>query len=94
MNNLPKYALSAILMISGCANPISPDTRVEYVQVEKPVKVPCRTSGVKKPDDIISTLKPTDDIFVKVKYLLAAKEQRDGYVTELETAVSECNESK
>lgn len=76
------------LALAGCSGRIEP--QVQYVRVEVPVQVPCRTPEVAVPPWAAAGLRKTDSLEVKVRALLAERRQRIGYEKQLEAAVSAC----
>lgn len=92
---LSKTAVVALtLSLAGCLSSAKQPVSIEYVQVDRPVQVPCKVKVPRKPEDIVASLKTSDSLFTKMKYLLAARDQTNGYTTELEAAVNECNANK
>lgn len=83
------------LSVSGCgSNQVETLVQTKYVEVEVPVMVPCRITPVEKPVDLVAGLKKEDDIYYKVKILLADLQLRHGYEPKLETAITSCNLSE
>lgn len=76
------------LALQGCAGRVEP--QVQYVRVEMPVQVPCRTPEVAVPPWAAAGLRKTDSLEVKVRALLAERLQRIGYEKQLVAAVSAC----
>ena len=76
------------LAIAGCSGRVEP--QVQYVRVEVPVQVPCRTPEVAVPPWAAAGLRKTDSLEVKVRALLAERRQRIGYEKQLEAAASFC----
>lgn len=76
------------LALSGCAGKAEPE--VQYVRVEVPVQVPCRTPEVAVPAWAAAGLSRTDSLEVKVRALLAERRQRIGYEKQLAAAVDAC----
>lgn len=81
--------LSSMLFLSACStNPSS----TKPVEVLVPVQVPCKITSPNKPSFAVDNLGIGEDIFEKVKALLAERKQRQGYELELEEAIKACNE--
>lgn len=80
-------AALAGLALVGCAAK-APEVRT--VRVEVPVLVPCRTERVTVPTFAASGLKKSDPLEVKVRALLAERNQRIGYEIELLAASAAC----
>lgn len=80
--------LVLILGLAGCAGKVEP--QVQYVRVEVPVQVPCRTPEVSVPHWAAAGLRKTDSLEVKVRALLAERRQRIGYERLLEASASSC----
>lgn len=59
-------------------------------EVKIPVPVPCQVQNPEKPTLSFPTIKEEDDIFTKVKVLLADKILQEGYTIQLETALQSC----
>nr|WP_256576190.1 hypothetical protein [Pseudomonas sp. URIL14HWK12:I5] len=76
------------LGLAGCSGKVEP--QVQYVRVEVPVQVPCRTPEVAAPAWAAAGLRKTDSLEIKVRALLAERRQRIGYERELEAAASSC----
>ena len=77
-----------VLLLAGCA---SREPVVRTVRVEVPVLVPCKTQAVTVPSWVVSGLKKSDSLEVKVRTLLAERRQRMGYERELVAAVGACH---
>lgn len=77
-----------VLALLGCVSRSAP--QVQYVRVEVPVQVPCRTPYVAVPPWAAVGLRKTDSLEVKVRALLAERRQRIGYERLLEAASSSC----
>ncbi|WP_414155712.1 hypothetical protein [Pseudomonas sp. BNK-43-a] len=80
--------LAGLLLLVGCASKAPP--QIQYVRVEVPVQVPCRTPEVAVPPWSAAGLRKSDSLEVKVRALLAERRQRIGYEKMLEAAVSVC----
>lgn len=76
------------LTLTGCGGQVEP--QVQYVRVEVPVQVSCRTPGVSVPPWAAAGLRKSDSLEVKVRALLAERRQRMGYEKQLEAAVAAC----
>lgn len=76
------------LALAGCSGRVEPPA--QYVRVEVPVQVPCRTPEVDVPPWAAASLRKTDSLEVKVRALLAERRQRIGYEKLLEAAASAC----
>lgn len=78
---------SVLVLLSGCA---THEPVVRTVRVEVPVLIPCKTQAVTVPSWVVSGLKKSDSLEVKVRTLLAERRQRMGYERELVAAVGAC----
>ena len=76
------------MALSGCAGKIEP--QVQYVRVEVPVQVPCRTPEIAVPPWATAGLEKGDSLEVKVRALLAERRQRAGYEKLLEASIGSC----
>ncbi|MEN5033799.1 hypothetical protein [Pseudomonas sp. TWI929] len=76
------------LALAGCGGRTEP--QVQYVRVEVPVQVPCRTPEVDVPPWAAAGIRKTDSLEVKVRALLAERRQRIGYEKQLEASVAAC----
>ena len=76
------------LILLGCAGRVEP--QVQYVRVEVPVQVPCRTPEVAMPAWAAAGLRKADSLEVKVRALLSERRQRIGYEKQLEASVTSC----
>lgn len=76
------------LALLGCARHAEP--QVQYVRVEVPVQVPCRTPDVEVPYWAAAGLRKTDSLEVKVRALLAERRQRIGYESMLRAGNAAC----
>lgn len=76
-----------VIALAGCARR---EPEVRTVRVEVPVLVPCKTQAVTVPSWVVSGLKKSDSLEVKVRTLLAERRQRTGYERELVAAVGAC----
>lgn len=75
-------ALPTCLVLAGC------NTLPQRVEV--PVPVPCRVTVPTKPVWATDTLPPGAGLYERVRALLAERQQRIGYETELEAATKAC----
>lgn len=79
----------SLVFLSACStNP----SNTKPIEVLVPVQVPCKITPPNKPDFAVDNLGIGEDIFEKVKVLLAERQQRKGYELELEEAIKACNE--
>lgn len=79
----------------GCSGtPPEPIVQTEYKVTEVPTLVPCKVKPIEKPVSLVNSLKPEDDLFYKVKVILADLPLRDAYQLKLESAIESCNQSK
>ncbi|MES3709121.1 hypothetical protein QC590_12865 [Pseudomonas putida] len=76
------------LGLAGCAGKSEP--QIQYVRVEVPVEVPCRTPDVAAPPWAAAGLHKTDSLEMKVRALLAERRQRIGYERELKAVNHAC----
>lgn len=83
-----RSGLVLTLGLAGCVGKVEP--QIQYVRVEVPVQVPCRTPEVAVPAWSAADLRKTDSLEVKVRALLAERRQRVGYERHLEAALSAC----
>lgn len=84
-----RSGLVLTLGLAGCAGKVDP--QLQYVRVEVPVQVPCRTPEVSVPAWAAAGLRKTDSLEVKVRALLAERRQRIGYERQLEAALATCS---
>ncbi len=86
---MKKLVLILSILLAACStNP----SNTKPVEVLVPVQVPCKITPPNKPDFAVDNLGIGEDIFDKVKALLAERKQRQGYELELEVAIKSCNE--
>lgn len=78
----------SLLLLNACSTTFSS----KPVEILVPVQVPCKITAPNKPTFAVDNLGIGEDIFEKVKYLLAERKQRIGYELELEEAIKSCNE--
>jgi len=83
-----KYILLAIAL-TGCAS-TPPATKVETIEVKVPVAVKCQTPEPTPPVLVSPTLKKEDDIYTKVKAVLADIETYKAYAIELSASLKSC----
>jgi len=76
-----------LLLLTGCA---STPTRIETQIVKVPITVVCQTPEPIVPTFVTPTIKQEDDIFVKVRAILADNEMYKGYTVELLAALRSC----
>lgn len=76
------------LGLAGCSGKVEP--QVQYVRIEVPVQVPCRTPEVAVPPWAAAGLRKTDSLEVRVRALLAERRQRIGYEHLLKAASESC----
>lgn len=80
--------LGVVVALVGCAGQVEPEPRT--VRVEIPVAVPCRVPAVQEPAWATAMLKKGDSLQVKVRALLAERQQREGYEALLLAAIDAC----
>ncbi|SDI07425.1 hypothetical protein [Pseudomonas panipatensis] len=80
--------LGMVFALAGCVARQEAEPRT--VRVEVPVAVPCRTPAVQEPAWATAMLKKGDTLQVKVRALLAERQQHLGYEAQLVTAVQAC----
>ena len=79
------------LSLSACASmDQAPVVQAKTVTVEVPVPVVCKTPTPPPPDYCFSTLQQSDDLFTKVRCLLADRQASLAYELELLTAFNSC----
>lgn len=84
--------LAFMLLLPGCSG-LTSTPEVVHVPVEVPgPPVPCIVPDVKKPAELVRTLKPEDSIHHKVKVILAERELNRAYKAELEAVINVCNQ--
>jgi len=76
------------LTLAGCCGYVEP--QVQYLRVEVPVPVPCRSPEVAEPPWAAAGLLKSDSLEVKVRALLAERRQRAGYERQLLASVKSC----
>lgn len=76
--------ITAIIFFStvlfGCT---TTKTVTEYKEVKVPIAIPCAVDVPNRPEFFFVQLKDEEDIFVKVKALLADRKLYEGYTNEL-----------
>ncbi|MFZ5959866.1 hypothetical protein ACOXVJ_20385 [Pseudomonas knackmussii] len=77
-----------VVALAGCAGQVEPEPRT--VRVNVPVAVPCRAPAVTEPSWATAALQKGDSLQVKVRALLAERQQRLGYEAQLRAAVLAC----
>lgn len=77
-----------LFALAGCAGQVEPEPRT--VRVEVPVAVPCRVPVVQEPTWATVSLQKGDSLQVKVRALLAERQQHLGYEAQLRAAVMAC----
>lgn len=83
-------AWGVVLMaaLAGCAARQEAEPRT--VRVEVPVAVPCKAPAVQEPTWATAMLQKGDSLEVKVRALLAERQQHLGYEAQLRAAVQAC----
>lgn len=89
MLRISKIVLGFSLVFLSACSTLSNSKPVEILV---PVQVPCKITPPNKPNFAVDNLGIGEDIFEKVKALLAERKQRQGYELELEEAIKACNE--
>lgn len=82
-----RCCLLIVLLMMGCA---TPEVKIEYREVKIPVLVPCIVETPVSPTFYFDRLSLTDDIFEKVKSLLADRKLSQAYINELSGALELC----
>ncbi|CDF82661.1 hypothetical protein PKB_1296 [Pseudomonas knackmussii B13] len=77
-----------LVALAGCA--VRQDAEPRTVRVEVPVVVPCRTPPVQEPTWSTTSVQKGDSLQLKVRALLAERQQHIGYETQLRAAVQAC----
>lgn len=77
--------LVLLLSMAGCAT-----TAPKPVEVRLPVPVPCRVPAIEIPRFATADLRPSDDLQIKVRALLAERQQHLAYETRLRAALDTC----
>jgi hypothetical protein len=86
----PLIASLFALTLTACATPREPEVRT--VEIKVPVAVPCAAPLPAKPDlaDTPAALQGAANLAERVRLLLIGREQRDGYIVELEASTKGC----
>ena len=91
---MKRAILSALLcaLLGACATARPPEPQIVTQEVKVPVPTPCAAQAPARPAfaDDQPAIKAAPDIFERTKLLLAGREQRDGYIGQLEAANSAC----
>lgn len=82
-----RLVLMLLVVLTGCS---TREPEVRIVRVEVPVLVPCKTQEVSVPPWAAASLKKADSLEVKVRALLAERQQRVGYERELFAVFEGC----
>ena len=82
--------IAAAILIAGCATTEKPVITTVIQKVEVPIAVPCKVEIPAKPAFNFNELKEEQDIFDKVKALLADLKLHAGYEEELNAALNSC----
>ncbi len=77
--------LLTVLLLTGCAG-LAP----KVVEVKVPVPVPCKVTPPERPLFAVDGLPIGSDIWEQMKALRAERQQRIGYILELEAVVRAC----
>lgn len=77
-----------VFALAGCVG--RQDAEPRTVRVEVPVAVPCRSPAVQEPTWATASLQKGDSLQVKVRALLAERQQHLGYEAQLRAAVMAC----
>lgn len=79
--------LLAIAALTGCQCP----TKIQYVDRNILVTIPCKTPSIDKPVmPLTDTGAISDDVFTKTKKAVSELDQRRAYEEKLEAAVKAC----
>lgn len=90
MKRLLLFAL--VCLTPGCSWFTSPEVSPEITIREVPgPSIPCRVPVIERPVDMVSALKPEDNIHYKTKVILAERELKRAYQDKLEAAIDVCN---
>lgn len=86
-----KFALLlAPVLIMGCATAPEPAVKVVIQRVEVPVEIPCKAVMPATPGLNFGSLSPEQDIFEKVRALLADRQLSIAHSAELAAALNSC----
>lgn len=88
MKYLIIISLAFLAGITGCAD--TPVSKIEVQKVEVPINVPCKTEEPPAPNYNTPNIKATDDIYVKIRTLLADAQLHAAYDIELLAALRSC----
>lgn len=80
--------MGMLVALAGCAGRQEAEPRT--VRVEVPVAVPCRAPAVQEPSWATASLQKGDSLQVKVRALLAERQQHLGYELLLLAALDAC----
>ena len=89
MHTSKLFIIATLFALSGCAT-TPPIIKVVTQRVEVPVPVACKEITPIAPDYCFIKLKDTDNIYDKVKCLLADQDLSIGYETELLVKFNAC----
>jgi hypothetical protein len=78
------------LFVAGCATTEKPVITTVIQRVEIPIAVPCKAEVPTRPDFNFDKLTEQQDIFEKVKAMLADLKLHLGYEEELSAALNSC----
>ena len=94
MNTMRIYLISVLCLVGAAACTTSPEPRVEVQRVLVPVPTFCEVEIPQQPQyqDTRESLKQAQDLYNKSQLILSGREQRDGYIEELEGALNSCQE--
>ena len=73
-------SIALVIALTGCE---TVKVVTEYKEVKVPIAVPCAVDVPNRPEFFFVQLKDEEDIFVKVKALLADRKLYEGYTNEL-----------
>jgi hypothetical protein len=83
------FLILLLFALSGCATP-EPGIKIETQIVKVPIAVPCKATIPSKPEFNFDKLTIDEDIFVKIRSLLADRLLYRGHETELLAALNSC----
>lgn len=78
------------VLLAGCSTFPTSGVKIEVQKVEVPVVVPCKVDTPTEPQYNFDKVSEKDDIFVKVKALLADRKLYQGYTSSLLTSLEVC----
>lgn len=87
---LNKSLIVIPFILVGCATTQEPVIKTVIQEVKVPVSVPCKVETPQKPVYNFDKVTPEQDVFEKVKALLADRTISKGYEGELEAALNAC----